>query len=72
MSVPTNAITRDRLAEWAIKLNEQHATPVLLIGVGHDYASGELVMCTMEQIHDADVILMVKGALKALEARLGR
>lgn len=48
--VPTEQITEERLASWKKRLAESHATPVALIAIGHDHASGQRVLCTVEDI----------------------
>jgi hypothetical protein len=48
--VPTEAITEERLARWKKRLAESHATPVALIGIGHDHVSRQRVLCTVEDI----------------------
>lgn len=62
------AINRDRLARWAEKLTREHATPVLLLGVGHDHTSGQVVLCTLEDLDDAKLAIFLRGALVRLEA----
>lgn len=48
--VPTEQITRERLAGWTKRLDSEHATPMLLIGIGHDHTSGQAVLCIPEDI----------------------
>lgn len=48
MAVPVEAITRDRLAKWTKRLDQEHATPFALVGIGHDHKSGQLVLCVCE------------------------
>jgi hypothetical protein len=43
-------ICRERLEAWGKRLAEAHATPVLLLGVGHDHRSGEAVLVTTEDM----------------------
>jgi hypothetical protein len=42
MRVPVEQITRERLMEWLQGCVRAHATPVVLIAVGHDERSGEV------------------------------
>jgi len=53
--VPTEEITAERLAGWSKKLSAQHATPLLLVAVGHDHVSGQVVVCIPEGI-DNDML----------------
>ena len=48
--VPTEQITDERLDRWKKRLSESHATPIALIGIGHDHVSGQRVLCTVEHI----------------------
>jgi len=41
-------IVLDRLARWAPLLSNAHATPVVLVGVGHDHARGEIQVVTVD------------------------
>jgi len=59
-------ITRDRLDSWLIRLVEQHSTPVLLLGVGHDHRSGQLTVITLEGLPDQDVETFLSFALDKL------
>lgn len=56
MSVPTESITQERLKRWSKKLAEQHATPLVMLGIGHDSKAGQLVVLTVEDVND-DVLL---------------
>jgi len=38
----------ERLAKWGQRLKEQNASPVILVGIGHDRNSGNTVLCTVE------------------------
>ncbi len=38
-------INRERLAGWAKTLTAEHATAVVVIGVGHDHVSGSMHIC---------------------------
>jgi len=42
------AINEDRLKSWAKKLTDNHSTPIMLVGVGHDHRSGQLHLVTLE------------------------
>ena len=42
MPVDVEKINRERLAAWEKTLNEKNATAMIMLGVGHDTASGEL------------------------------
>jgi hypothetical protein len=66
MTVPVEAITHERLARWERKLAGEHATPILLLGVGHDHVSGQLVICTCEEVSDAQLVAFLRAALEML------
>jgi hypothetical protein len=42
---PSERLTRQRLQAWGDRLVMVQATPLLLIGVGHGAATGELHIC---------------------------
>lgn len=64
MPVPTRAISEDRLKSWLDKLAQFNATPVVIIGVGHDHRSGELHVVTCENIEDAELRKILWAAFK--------
>lgn len=70
--VPTGDITQQRLNEWLYKLQADDATPILLLGVGHNRNRGKLVVCCTRDISDEDLLLFVRGALKRLEEAFRR
>lgn len=59
-------ICRERLAGWQKRLVEEHATPVLLVSVGHDHKKGQVVLSTTEEMSDEEVMLFLQGALNVL------
>jgi len=70
MSVPTKGITEERLKSWKKKLAEANATPIILIGVGHDHKSGELVLCVPEGVSDDLLFGALVAALDLLKPGL--
>jgi hypothetical protein len=62
-------ITAERMAGWRKKLAEEHATPALLLGIGHDRNSGALVVCTTEDLSKRDLVTLLKGVIRRLEGR---
>jgi hypothetical protein len=42
------ALTEERLRRWTARLVAEHATPMVLVAVGHDHASGKIVICALE------------------------
>ena len=66
------AICNERLGRWTDRLVGEHATPVLLVGVGHDYKKGALVLCTLEDLDDVELLLFLRGAVHKLEAQVIR
>jgi hypothetical protein len=67
--VPVEQITKDRLDKWAQRLSESHATPMMLLGVGHDQHKGTLVVCTLEEEELDNAMLC--GFLRAALYQLG-
>lgn len=64
--VPTEQITKERLDSWRARMKESNATPVLLVGVGHDQTSGQLVICTVEDIANDYLRSLLVFALQEL------
>lgn len=62
----TDKITQERLGSWRERLREAHATPLVLIGVGHEHKSGELVLCVPEGVDDRLLEGSLRFALAAL------
>lgn len=63
--IPTREITEARLKRWAEKLAKHNATPILLVGVGHEHFSGDLVFCTLEA-EEMDTRMIVAILRKAI------
>lgn len=66
------AICDERLGSWTNRLVGEHATPILLVGVGHDHKKGDLVLCTLEDLDDMELLLFLQGAVHKLEAQVIR
>jgi len=60
------AICKERLGNWQGRLVNEHSTPVLLLGVGHDHKMGQVVLCTTEDMSDLEIINFVQGTLNLL------
>lgn len=67
MSVPTEQITQERLKSWAKRLSEQHATPLLMLGMGHDANAGQLVVLTVEDVDDDMLVASLLFAAEQLK-----
>jgi len=69
MTVPEiNAV---RLASWKERLNEQHSTPQVLIGVGIGPVQGRLMVLATEELSNEAIILFMEGALDQLKQAEG-
>lgn len=66
MSVQTERITRERLDEWAQTLAEHHATPILLVAIGHDETTGQLHVCVPEDVSSATIRQLVAYAYQLI------
>lgn len=69
MPVPVYEITKERLGKWSMRMNQANATPVVLIGIGHDQNEGKVVVCTLEE-PDMPIGLL-RAVLKEALAGLG-
>lgn len=63
------AITVERLEGWGRVIVENHATPMLLVGVGHDHVSGNLHLCIPEDtpISNHEYALILRNIAAQLE-----
>jgi hypothetical protein len=71
MMVPTERITKERLASWEEKFRIQHATPILLVGIGHDWNSGQGVACVVDETDPALKAMLatyLRAVLKEFES----
>jgi len=59
-------ICDERLDRWKRRLASQHATPIILISVGHDHNSGQLGICTVEEIDKSMIRIILTKALELL------
>lgn len=62
-------INVERLTKWEAHLNSYNASAVLLLGVGHDHTSGQLVVCVpeMDAMDNANLVILLQGAIKQLQ-----
>jgi hypothetical protein len=66
MPTNTNAITQERLDAWQELLDIQHATPIMLLAVGHDSRAGEVHVCVPDDLTSAAVRSLLVAALQEL------
>ncbi len=67
MPVDVKRITDERLQSWSKQLINAHATPVLLLGVGHDHVSGQINVVVTENMTPVQIRAFLKQALKAFD-----
>lgn len=60
-------INTDRLAGWHATLVDKHATPALVLGVGHDHASGTLHLCMTEDTPIETIRGFLLAAIRAID-----
>lgn len=60
-------INVERLGNWTYKMVSSHATPMILIGIGHDHVAGQKVICMLEDMKDDTAA----GLLLDVAQRLG-
>lgn len=72
MPIPTERITRERLAGWAKRLEQSHATPIALFAAGHDHNKGLLVVCTLDEpeLDRAALCGLLRSALQQIESQI--
>jgi hypothetical protein len=60
------AICDERLGRWKQRLIEQHSTPLVMLAVGHDQKSGQLLVLTLEEVSEHTLV----RALRFLHAQV--
>jgi hypothetical protein len=63
MPVNCKKITEKRVVD-------SHATPVLLLSVGHDHVSGQLTICITQDRTDQEIIAFLQGAINELKKQM--
>jgi len=68
MPLPTEEITKERLYNWMQKMKQSNATPILLVGIGHEQTSGQIVICTLDEpeLRQETIREFLRYALKQL------
>ena len=66
-SMDTDTITQDRFASWSEKLLESKATPMLVIGMGHDDHNGEVVIVTCADVKNETIRAALLFAARAIQ-----
>lgn len=59
-------IIGDRLEQWHESCVDAHATPALLVAIGHDHAAGEVNVLTVQDITNDELRLLLAAALARL------
>lgn len=72
MSVPVEKICRERMALWTQDAMRDHATPALLLAIGHDHVSGEVhVYVPDDPFFDTRMLVsLLLLALRSLDAEV--
>lgn len=65
-------ICNDRLGAWTKCLVEDHATPVILIGEGHDEELGKTVILLIKDLSDGEALAFLSSAARVFSRRVGR
>ena len=67
MPVPVDHINEERLDRWRQRLQQEHATALVLIGVGHDHKIGQLTVITCDGVSDEYLAAYLRFALEQLK-----
>ncbi len=70
VTVETERVTRERLTEWTLLLSRAHATPALLLAIGHDEHEGEVHVLVPEGLDALTLIGLLQIAIKELAERV--
>jgi hypothetical protein len=70
MTVNVEEIVRERLAAWGKDCVEAHATPAMMLAIGHDNAQGEIhVLVPADDLFDRESVkALLRTALRALDS----
>jgi hypothetical protein len=62
-------IIDSRLNSWGTRLRMENATPLLLIGVGHEQKAGTLIVCTLDEAEMTPALVrdFLRSALRLME-----
>lgn len=63
-------INDERLGRWKNQLNRKHATPILIVGVGHDHNQGDLIILTTEERSDNDILQILLSIASSLKQKI--
>ncbi len=72
MTIPDERILEictERLSSWAVDLALDHATPALLVGIGHDQNSGDVHLCMCENMPMEQMEKILRFALAEVEKK---
>lgn len=56
-----NYINLNRLRKWGNKLRDDHATALILVGIGHDHKKGKTFFCTAEDLPDGELYIWINS-----------
>jgi hypothetical protein len=65
-------ITDERLAAYRRRMLENHATPLVMLGVGRDHRSGEINLCVTGDADMGLVLGLLRFAARQVEAGMAR
>jgi len=65
-------LCRERMANWMEYLASKHATPAVIVGVGHDHVSGVLFVCCPQDMPESMLLDMMRGAVEILEGNASK
>ena len=60
-------VTAFRLSDWGRMLVAKHATPAVLIAVGHDHVSGDVTVLVPDDATMQEVITLLRGVAVSLQ-----
>ncbi|WP_394794845.1 hypothetical protein [Armatimonas sp.] len=64
-------ITRTRLNKWGGRLEQHTATPMVMLSISHDTATGgQCILSTTEDLTNEELILFVSEALNLLREQV--
>ena len=69
MATGVRKITKGRMKEWASNLVQKRHTPILVVGMGHDQAQGQLSVISVESLTNQELEHSLQRAIDFIRER---
>jgi hypothetical protein len=65
--VDVEKINNDRLKSWRDKLNAAHATPIIMLAIGHDHVEGQVHLVAIEKLNNEQIKQFLSNAYHSIK-----